>query len=796
MLNIAYLLYIFVLVFAPVALGATHVWAKMVVEAASFLALFLLLIDSWRSNRPLCQVPALVPGLAFVAWIGLQLVPLPSALLAWISPATHALYATLHGPAEPSFWAPLTIKPQYTVQELFRFASFVAVYILTVQLLADRQRLRQTLSIVLALAGLLAFQGIIQAFAGNGRILWLFDAGPNSFFGTFFYRNHYAGYMAMLLPLALALFLYYRPQAGYDIPLRQKIVHLLEQLKQSPSFRYGLIAILIFSSILLSQSRAGIIIAVLTTGAMLLVSRKLFRLNRTSPALIALLVVLALLFAGRTGMNKVDARFGEALNIEGLTHNGKTLSGRTGAWQDSGGIISDFPLTGTGMGTFFAIYPGYNLSKTHTPRQAHNDYIEMTTDGGLIAIGLIAAFLFLFFRQNFGLYRLRNDSYARHLYLGSLTGILALLLHSITEYQFRQTSAVPLCFFFLLGVHTVAIHSRRTTTGSPTLLPVADPGRPITTACCSALLLLLAGATLFHSGEMIGLATFKVPEVAATNLFNLSADADQDTLLLQHQLALRATGYDPLNPIYPTAVAYTAQFLELDDKADQAYRQALSLDPANANTLQLYGEFLSGQGKGEDAQRLLLASVQRDTNSQKRLLFYVFWLLGQGETEKGVIAARDMLDQYPELAPSFLAMIDNSPLPPEIIPQSLPERVAPRLAYAALLEKKGELELASATYDLALSTMDKEEIVTAAFFQQPYRFFTTQKDPDRALAVLQQAVFHLPNEFGLRLQLGDLYASQGMHRKAAEEYRSGLQLKPNDPQIQQRLETITAVLGQ
>ncbi|MBV5326232.1 MAG: hypothetical protein JZU65_01145, partial [Chlorobium sp.] len=277
---------------------------------------------------PLYKVPALLPGLGFVVWIGVQLIPLPSALLAWISPATHAIYALVYGPAEPSFWAPLTIKPQYTVQELFRFASFIAVYYLTVQLLADRQRLKETLTIVLSVAGVLAFQGIIQSFAGNGKIYWLFDTGANNFFGSFFYRNHYAGFMAMLLPVSLALFLYYRPQAGYDQPLRQKIIHLLDQLKNSPSFRYGLITILLFASILLSQSRTGISMAVLTTGSMLLFSRKLFRLNRTSPALIALLVVVAVVFVGRTGMDKVDARFGEA-----LSKDGKSLNGRTQPWQ-------------------------------------------------------------------------------------------------------------------------------------------------------------------------------------------------------------------------------------------------------------------------------------------------------------------------------------------------------------------------------------------------------------------------------------------------------------------------------
>lgn len=797
MLNLAYSLYIFVLVFAPVALGATHIWAKMAVETITFLALFLVLADSLRTGRKLYKVPAFLFCSGFVFWIFVQLLPLPSSILAWLSPATHAVYATIHGPAEPSFWAPLTIKPQYTVQELFRFAGFAAFYYLTVQLLADRQRLKQTLSIVLAVAGIIAFQGIIQSFAGNGRMYWFVEAGPDAFFGPFYYRNHYAGFMAMLLPVSLVLFLYHRPRAGYGTPLRQKIVHLLDQLKQSPSFRYGLITIALFASILLSQSRTGISVAVLTTGAMLLFFRKLFRLNRTSPALIALLVVVAVVFIGRTGLDKVDARFGEAVNAEGLSDNGKTISGRTQSWEDSLQIVADFPLTGSGMGTFFAIYPSYKTVLSETPlRQAHNEYLEMATDGGLIAIALITAFLILFFLRNFGLYRLRRDSFARHLFLGTLTGIVALLLHSITDYQFRQTSAVPLYFFFLLGVQTVAIHSRRTSLGDSSLLPVSPPNKTLVAALCTGLLVFVPLTLLFHSGEMIALAGY---EGAADNndLLNLSPDTSRETLLQQHQQALRAAGYDSFNPIYPTAAAYTAQFLGQVEQADRSFRKALALDPANANTLQLYAEFLTGQeNKEEEAERLLHASVERDKNSRQRLLFYVYWLLGQSEFDKGIPAAREMLDQYPDLAQSFMVMLQESPLPPKIIPHTLPERVAARIAYANLLEKEGDLQGAAEAYDVALSYMDREQTIKPSFFHQPVSFFRKQKDEARLLAVLQQAVTYLPNEFSFRLQLGDLYIIQGMHRKALEEYRFAQQIKPGDLQIQQRLKTLEPILNQ
>ena len=790
MLKLGYLLYIAVLIFAPVALGATHIWAKMTVESTVFLAFFLVLFEAWRTGSPLRKVPALWPAVCFVCWIAVQLIPLPSSLLAILSPAAYELYATIHGPAEPSFWAPVTISPLYTVQELFRYAAFVSYYFLTIQLLANRQQLKQVLAIALSTAGILAFQAILQAFAGNGKILWLFDPGPMAFFGTFYYRNHFAGFMALLLPVALALFLYYRPRAGTSTPFRQRIIHILDQLKQSPSFRYGVITLFCFAAILLSQSRAGICVALLTSGSMLLWGRKLFRLQRTSPLFMVGVVLVILLFVGSTELNKLDSRFGEAVNEDGLTTNATTLSGRTGSWQDCLHLIADFPVTGSGFGSFFSLYPSYNHSGSQRMRQAHNDYLETAIDGGFVALVLVAWFLVVVFRRNASMYRQRKDSYARHLYTGLLTGIIALLLHSITEYQFRQTMAIPLYFFAGLGLLTVVIHSRKEKSRRHSLLPQVSFSGARYLIFCSLLALLLVTNILFHGGEIAATSKGYIHDDNGRLSLDLSGQSDKEVLLARNQNGLRAAGLDLLNPLYPLAVAHSAQLLGNDTVADRYYRRALMLDPANADGLQIYGEFLSGRNRMEDALRLMQAAVARDINSAQRHMVYVLWLLGQQENNRGIFEAREMLEQYPQLSPSFCTIMDASPLPPEILPQALPERVEPYLAYAALLEKKGQAEGAAATYTLALSFLEKEAVVKATYFTQPLHFFRKQKEQDRILTILKTAVNYLPNNFSFHLQLGDTYARQGMTNFAVEAYKTARQIRPADLRVQQRIENL------
>ncbi len=250
----------------------------------------------------------------------------------------------------------------------------------------------------------------------------------------------------------------------------------------------------------------------MVTLVMTLSCRKIFRLHRTSPALFALAALLVVLLIGRAGFDTIDARFGQTIDEQGLSENGKTLSGRASAWQDCLQLIADFTLTGSGAGTFYAIFPSYqtNVGATRM-RQAHNEYLELATDQGLIASLAVGLFFLVFFRKNYRMFRVRKDGYAKHVYIGSLAGLVALLLHSITDYQFRQTMAIPLYFFVLMGINTAAIHGRRDTAASgPSLLKTYRPQSWLIFAGSSCLVVLTIGAAIYSLGVMQALSTVRM----------------------------------------------------------------------------------------------------------------------------------------------------------------------------------------------------------------------------------------------------------------------------------------------
>ncbi len=794
MVHAAYWLFLGVLIGAPLLLGGVPLWSKMLIESASLLAL-LLAWQAFSRKGLLLKVPGFVPGCLLLGWILLQLIPLPAPLISMLSPQAQATYMSL--PWLGTAWLPLTLKPYLTLQEFLRFVTFFSIYILTIQFLAKRDYLRQAVTLSLLCGGLVAFQAILQYFVDNGKMYWMIDPGSEEYFGGFNYRNHFAGFMEMLLPLAMVLFFYYRPRDTMELGLRQKIVHFVDHLQHSPAFRYGFISLLLFSAILLSQSRTGVSVVVACCTLMIFAQRRLFQLKRTSPVLLLLFLVLAGVIVGSSGLDKIDQRFGAVLSDNPATPQENSLASRVDFWRDSLGIMHDFPLTGSGFGTFYAVFPGYKSYQSQMPvRQAHNDYIELATDGGLVALLLAGLCLGSILWANFKQYRKRKEKYVKHLYVGTLTGIIALLLHCLVEYQFRQNTAVPLYFFFLLGVQTVAIHSRRSVERTPLLaqMHVSSVGR---WSVSLSLLAIIGLGLAFRGGEVIAAAGAPLPSEDPRERVVLSPEQRQETTQAFYQRMVRNARFAPLNPVYVVAAAYSAQLSGEAKDAEHYFQVALQLDPMNADALQLYGQFLSGlPERTAEADTLLHLSVQRDKNVAERQLFYVLWLLGQGEQEDGLQEAKVFLSQYPEHSIALYTILDQSPMPSALLKECLPDRFRPYLAYAQFLAQKGETEKAAEAYSTSLGFIEDGEAFLRSDFLEPYEFFKRNNYRKQMVSVLKSAVVHSPNDSLFHVYLGDSYVKEGLLHQASEEYLVAKQLNPGSRTVQKRISTLNAKIGQ
>lgn len=184
---------------------------------------------------------------------------------------------------------------------------------------------------------------------------------------------------------------------------------------------------------------------------MLLAVRKT---DRGRGLLVLSLFSMVLLTVGWFGWEPVFERFNRIRDPAGQISVDRLV-----VWKDSLGAIRDYPLTGTGFGTFTDVYMGYRtLPGNSVFTHAHNDYIELAVEGGAIAVGLTMWFL-ISILATYRRFLRRRDPYCVYLYLGGLTGLVAILIHSITDFNLH-IGANGLYFFFVCAICVSAAHTK------------------------------------------------------------------------------------------------------------------------------------------------------------------------------------------------------------------------------------------------------------------------------------------------------------------------------------------------
>jgi len=124
------------------------------------------------------------------------------------------------------------------------------------------------------------------------------------------------------------------------------------------------------------------------------------------------------------------------------------LAVRGEIWRATLRMIGEHPVFGVGLGAFATVYPRYDASPgLRYTAEAHNDYLQLLAEVGIVG-GLIgAAFLSLLVRTIWrSLWRAAEPAA-----VGASVGILAILIHSIVDFGLR-VPANGLVFLSLLVV--------------------------------------------------------------------------------------------------------------------------------------------------------------------------------------------------------------------------------------------------------------------------------------------------------------------------------------------------------
>jgi len=108
---------------------------------------------------------------------------------------------------------------------------------------------------------------------------------------------------------------------------------------------------------------------------------------------------------------------------------------RLRVWQESLGIIKDFPLTGIGLGheSFLSIYPFYMLDRGKSPFHTHNTYLQVLVETGIIGLLVFLWLLLSYFKRGLKAIASTRDKELKYLMIASLSATVGILTQGIGE---------------------------------------------------------------------------------------------------------------------------------------------------------------------------------------------------------------------------------------------------------------------------------------------------------------------------------------------------------------------------
>jgi len=473
------LILIGLLIFTPIAFGSVELWAFSLVELGILLIIILWAIQSLIFNsqwamgnpqsaislnselrtarlsspkspnskivlfsqsairNPQSAIPIILLSL-FLLLVLIQMIPLPSEIVKIISPKTyafrHQLLMLMTNDQLPM--TSLSFIPFATRIEFFKWLTLTGFFLFLLNWKLFNRKMMNHLILTIMLVGIAeSLYGMLEFFSGHRRILNL-GIEASSVTGTFINRNYFAGYLLMVIPLSVGYFF------SREVLQRSRFMgwrHRLSSLDgKTLLVAFGIILMIL--GLLFSASRMGIVSLLLSFSLISFFFRESQRGQKFSKTTV-LIFGLALLWAAWIGLDAVVSRFFAV---------SESFKERWLFWANTFQIFKDFPLFGSGLGTFIHIFPMYRSFHirgliTH----AENDFLQLCSEVGLIGIGLLLIlFLFLFYKSIFEIRSLSHRESQRYIGIGGMVGILALMFHSLVERNI-QVPANAFLFTFI-----------------------------------------------------------------------------------------------------------------------------------------------------------------------------------------------------------------------------------------------------------------------------------------------------------------------------------------------------------
>ena len=550
-----------VLVFAPLAFGAVEDWAQAVVQWMVTIALGLWVVRLAVERRPKLLVPpAFWAALAFMG---------------------YAIFR---------YW---TADVEYVArQEVLRIGVYFAVFTLVVMNLHGQNAVRAIVFTLIGMATIESVYGIYQWAAKSDTVFGFArpDAYDGRGSGSFINPNHLAGFVEMVIPLALT------------IALMSREPHWVRIL-------VGYLGGVMFVGVLATVSKGGYIA---TLGSLTVLGAILMARRRTWWSLAAGGVVLLAVFIAYQAMpEKLKQRFQEVEKYVGEAPKDT----RELVWEAALGVWKEDKWLGAGPNHFDVKYRKYRDVWLQTrPQRTHSDHLQILVDFGLIGAGLVVVFLGA---VGWGIWRswpflsrgggISDNSNSTRLatVVGGAVGLLALAIHGVVEFNL---SIPAIAASAAVVAALVVLHLRFATEGF--WLSLGIPLRFVTGLAVAAAVGVLGWQATRRTAESLALGR---------------ADRQRGETAEKEVFLRRALAVEPANSATWLALGENLRYRSFDGGEDfetlalsaiEAFQKVVVLDPFDPYGYARQGMCLSWLGRHDEASPLMVKASELDPNGK------------------------------------------------------------------------------------------------------------------------------------------------------------------------------------
>jgi O-antigen ligase len=422
---------LFLIVVAPIPYGTTEPWWKAVFVCFIFGVSVLAIIERLLSNATrIAGAGVLLPMFALSVLAALQTI-------------------SLRGDGN---WNAISADPYQTRFVVLQLLALTALLALLYRYVNTQARVRTLIYVVLAIAVASAVYGILRQTMQRSPGFILPLVRPGQGYGQFINKNHFAYLMEMALGLGLGLIV-----AG---GLKRERVLLFVGLLMP-----------VWTGLVLSNSRGGILamLAQVVVATLLLLtwipSRQpseppFLEFARSFAARSALVIVL--LFGVIVGVfwvggdrliGSFDSVSRELDPTAGGLNEGAT---RNEIWRATAKMIGAHPILGVGLGGYWVAITRYHeASGTLTPQEAHNDYLELLSSGGIIGF-CIGIWFVVMVAQRIRKQLASDNRFRRALCFAALLGITGIAVHSLVDFGLHMLANAAV-FIVLIMMATADI---------------------------------------------------------------------------------------------------------------------------------------------------------------------------------------------------------------------------------------------------------------------------------------------------------------------------------------------------